>query len=72
MSTYAIRVVCCYCKIEMGEKPTCDRAQHGKISHGACPPCAERGIAEAKAAAASFQARQLARRLAAQTATAAA
>jgi hypothetical protein len=59
---YVIRVVCCACKAELGGKPTCDRTKHGKISHGYCGPCGQAAMQEAHAAAASFAARQAARR----------
>ncbi len=64
-AAYAIRVVCCVCKVELGTKPTCCAEQDGQISHSYCPPCSELAMAEARAAATTFAARQLRRQTAA-------
>jgi hypothetical protein len=68
---YQIRVVCSHCKVELGTKPTCVAADHGRISHGLCTPCYELGMAEAERAVAAFKLRQeLRARRAQQTAAA--
>lgn len=38
-TTYKIRVICGWCKKPLGEKPTSDPKQDGKISHGMCRDC---------------------------------
>jgi hypothetical protein len=42
--TYTGKVICSYCKKDMGEKEGFDR--EGAISHGICPECLEKEMAK--------------------------
>ena len=51
-----MRCFCAYCKAEL--KPIEVEAPTDLVSHGACPPCAEKQLAEFKATYAAEAARQ--------------
>ncbi len=45
---YKLKIMCSYCKKDMGVKSTDKKANHNNISHGICDSCLEVEMAKLK------------------------